>query len=31
MADIVLVKMGLEKIQKDFAPLGFTFENRLSS
>ncbi len=30
MADIVLVKNGLEKIQRDFAPLGFTFENRLS-
>lgn len=31
MADIVLVKNGLEQIQKNFAPLGFTFENRLDS
>ena len=29
-ADIVAVKMVQEKIQSDFAPLGFTFENRLA-
>ena len=29
MADIVLVKNGLEQIQKSFGPLGFTFDNRL--
>lgn len=29
MADIVLVKNGLEQIQAAFAPLGFTFDNRL--
>ena len=28
-ADIVMVKNGLEAIQKDFSPLGFSFENRL--
>jgi 4-hydroxy-2-oxoheptanedioate aldolase len=30
MADIVLVKNGLEAIQKQFGPAGFTFDNRLS-
>ncbi|MBN1909871.1 MAG: aldolase [Pirellulales bacterium] len=28
-ADILMVKQGLEQMQQDFAPLGFTFENRL--
>ena len=28
-ADIVIVKRGLEQIQSQFAPLGFTFENQL--
>lgn len=28
-ADIVMVKLGLEKIQRDFKPIGFQFENRL--
>lgn len=28
-ADIVMVKLGLEKIQKDFEPLGFQFRNQL--
>ncbi len=28
-ADIVMVKCGLEQIQRDMGPLGFTFENRL--
>ena len=28
-ADIILVKNGLEKIRRDFAPLGFTFDSRL--
>lgn len=28
--DILLVKQGLEEIQRQFAPLGFTFENRLA-
>jgi 4-hydroxy-2-oxoheptanedioate aldolase len=28
-ADIIMVKQGLEDIQRRFAPLGFTFENRL--
>lgn len=30
-ADIIMVKTGLEDIQRRFAPLGFTFENRLGS
>ncbi|NUQ64360.1 MAG: aldolase [Pirellulales bacterium] len=30
MADIVLVKNGLEQIQRTFSPLGFTFDNRLN-
>jgi 4-hydroxy-2-oxoheptanedioate aldolase len=29
-ADIVMVKLGLEQIQAKYAPLGFTFENRLA-
>ncbi len=29
-ADIVLIKNGLEAIQKQFGPLGFEFENRLA-
>ena len=29
-ADIVAVKTALERIQRDFAPLGFTFDNRLA-
>jgi 4-hydroxy-2-oxoheptanedioate aldolase len=29
-ADIILVKRGLEQIQAQFAPLGFTFENQLA-
>lgn len=28
--DLLMVKNALEKIQADFAPLGFTFDNRLS-
>jgi 4-hydroxy-2-oxoheptanedioate aldolase len=28
-ADILMVKTGLEEIQRRFAPLGFTFDNRL--
>lgn len=28
-ADIVMVKNALEEIQRNFAPLGFTFDNRL--
>lgn len=28
-ADILIVKCGLEQIQEQFAPLGFTFDNRL--
>jgi 4-hydroxy-2-oxoheptanedioate aldolase len=30
-ADLLLVKRGLEAMQRDFAPLGFTFENRFNS
>jgi hypothetical protein len=30
-ADIVIVKRGLEQIQSQFAPLGFTFENQLAT
>ncbi len=30
-ADILLVKTGLERIQRDFAPLGFTFRNQATS
>ena len=29
-ADIVAVKLAQEQMQRDFAPLGFTFENRLT-
>lgn len=29
-ADIIMVKQGLEQIQARYAPLGFTFENRLA-
>jgi 4-hydroxy-2-oxoheptanedioate aldolase len=29
-ADIILVKRGLEQMQAQFAPLGFTFENQLA-
>jgi 4-hydroxy-2-oxoheptanedioate aldolase len=28
-ADLLLVKRGLEQMQKDWAELGFTFDNRL--
>ncbi len=28
-ADIIFVKNGLEEMQRNFAPLGFTFDNRL--
>lgn len=30
MSDIVLVKQGLERIQEQFAPLGFKFDNQLA-
>ena len=30
-ADIVILKAGIESIQKQFAPLGFTFNNRLAA
>ena len=30
-ADIVMVKNGLEQMQTRFAPLGFTFENRIAA
>jgi 4-hydroxy-2-oxoheptanedioate aldolase len=30
-ADIVILKRGLEQIQSQFAPLGFTFENQLAT
>ena len=30
-ADIIMVKQGLEQIQARYAPLGFTFENRLAA
>lgn len=30
MADIVMVKQGLDRIREEFAPLGFTFEDRLN-
>ena len=29
-ADIIMMKRGLEEIQASYAPLGFTFENRLA-
>ena len=28
-ADIIMIKLALEKIQQDFAPLGFSFDNVL--
>ncbi len=28
-ADIVMLKVGLEQIQRDMSPLGFTFDNRI--
>tara|TARA_R110002095_G_scaffold142300_2_gene123252 strand:+ start:1095 stop:1925 length:831 start_codon:yes stop_codon:yes gene_type:complete len=31
MADIIFVKNGLEQMQRQFAPLGFTFENQFTS
>ena len=30
-ADIVMVKRGLEQIQENYAPLGFTFDNRITA
>lgn len=30
-ADIVIVKRGLEQIQQNYAPLGFTFDNRIAA
>jgi 4-hydroxy-2-oxoheptanedioate aldolase len=30
-ADIIMVKRALEQIQQAYAPLGFTFENRLAT
>jgi 4-hydroxy-2-oxoheptanedioate aldolase len=27
--DLIMVKQGMEQIQQSYAPLGFTFENRL--
>jgi 4-hydroxy-2-oxoheptanedioate aldolase len=30
-ADIILIKRGLEEIQKNYAPLGFTFDNRIAA
>jgi len=30
-ADIILVKQGMERIQQQYAPLGFTFDNRLAA
>ncbi len=30
-ADILIVKQGLEQIQKDYTPLGFTFDNRIAA
>jgi 4-hydroxy-2-oxoheptanedioate aldolase len=29
-ADILILKRGLEQIQRDYAPLGFTFDNRIA-
>jgi 4-hydroxy-2-oxoheptanedioate aldolase len=29
-ADIIQVKLAMEAIQERYAPLGFTFENRLN-
>jgi len=30
-ADLIMVKQGMERIQQQYAPLGFTFENRLAA
>jgi hypothetical protein len=30
-ADIIIMKRGFEQIQAQYAPLGFTFENRLEA
>ena len=30
-ADIVMIKNGLEKMQRDLSPLGFTFDNQLNA
>ena len=30
-ADIIMVKLGMEAIQQRYAPLGFTFDNRLAA
>ena len=30
-ADIVMIKNALEQMQRDFSPLGFTFDNRLDA
>ena len=30
-ADIILIKRGLEQIQQSYAPLGFTFDNRIAA
>ena len=30
-ADIIMVKRGLEEIQKTYGPLGFTFDNRIAA
>jgi len=30
-ADILILKRGLEQIQEQYAPLGFTFDNRLAA
>ncbi len=29
--DLVMVKQGMEQIQERYAPLGFTFDNRLAA
>lgn len=29
--NLIMVKQGMEQIQKRYAPLGFTFENRLAA
>ena len=29
--DLIMVKQGMEQIQQRYAPLGFTFENRLAA
>jgi 4-hydroxy-2-oxoheptanedioate aldolase len=30
-ADILMIKQGLEQIQKEYAPLGFSFDNRIAA